>query len=341
MAKIKLGASLYGFTNEQRDYGWSTEDCLKQIKELGFEGFECVAAQTFDNYPWPSDEQIRALRDLADKYELEISSYSAQADRGKRTDIQDLSEDDMFAYALNDIKYAHLVGAKAQRQQCQITPQVMRRLAPWAEAYDVKVGVEMHTPMVPCEAACEAFNKVFEEVDSPYIGWNPDFGMFDTAAPQLASSTKAGKGMTRNRYPSRANIPAPACDFYEENCGTLGQEEMLTALKNNFNLTERQLADIGVLYKGMDIAGDARNTIWEDFENITVPHSVHFHGKFNRIGEDGDDLTIHTSRILDIIRRSDYEGFISIEYEGHGRYPDPVAPILRQHIAFYRKTLGL
>ena len=92
----------------------------------------------------------------------------------------------------------------------------------------------------------------------------------------------------------------------------------------------------------MDVAGEARNTIWEDFEKITVPHAVYFHGKFNEIGDDGDDVSIHTSRILEIIGRSDYEGFISIEYEGHGKFPDmPVVPILREHIEFYLKILQI
>lgn len=341
MANIKLGATLYSFTHEQRDLGWSTEDCLKQIKELGLDGFEIVGAQTFDNYPWPTDKQIDEIRNLASKYGLIISSYSAQADRGKRTDKQDLSEDDMFTYALNDIKVAHKLGAKAQRQQCQVYPNVMRRLAPWAEAYDVKVGVEMHTPMVPRQPGCEAFSKVFEETGSPYIGWTPDFGMFDTQAPQLASQQKLGKGKTRSMFPSRATIPHEACVFYEENLNKLSREEMLTALLQ-FGLNERQLADVEVLYKGMDTAGAARDTIWEDFEHIIVPHSVYFHGKFNQLGDNGDDVSIHTSRILDIIRRSDYDGFISIEYEGHGRFPDiPVTPILRKHIEFYKKNLHL
>lgn len=341
MAKIKIGTTLYSFTNEQRDHGWSTEDCFRECAALGLSGVELVAAQTFSSYPWPSEKDIYAVRDLAEKYGLEICAYSAQADRGKRTDIQDLTEDDMFTYALNDIKYAYMIGAKAQRQQCQVYPNVMKRLAPWAEAYGVKVGVEMHTPMAPREAGVEAYNKVFEEVDSPYIGWTPDFGMFDTEAPQLASKAKTGKGMLRRMFPSRANIPAEVCDFYEDNFSFMTPEELQAALQK-FDLTERQRADIGVLFKGMDVAGDTRDTIWEDFESITLPHAVHFHGKFNKIGDDGDDVSIHTSRILEIIGRSDYEGYISIEYEGHGKFPDvPVSPILREHIGFYRKILGM
>lgn len=346
MAKIKLGTTLYSFTNEQRDCSWTTEDCFREIAGLGLEGVEIVASQTFDNYPWPTEKQIYAVRDLAEKYGLEIAAYSAQADRGKRTDIQDLSEDDMFTYALNDIKYAYKIGAKAQRQQCQIYPNVMRRLAPWAEAYGIKIGVEMHSPMVPREAGVEAFQKVFDEIDSPYIGWTPDFGMFDTQEfPAVSRSKAPGDSMMKMRkmYPSRANIPSAACDFFEAKFDELDAPDMLAALKANFHLTQRQMADIAVLYAGRDAATpEQRSTIWEDFETITLPRAIHFHGKFNQIGKDGDDISIHTSRILDIIRRSDYSGYISIEYEGHGRFPDvPVTPILREHVAFYHKLLGL
>lgn len=341
MANIKIGASLYSFTNEQRDLGWSTEDCIREIKNLGLDGFEIVGSQTFSNYPWPSDQQIDEVRNLAEKYGLEISSYSAQADRGKYSMKQDLSEDDMFTYALNDLKVAYKLGAKAQRQQCQVYPEVMRRLAPWAEAYGIRVGVEMHTPMTPRETGCAAFNKVFDEVNSPFIGWTPDFGMFDTKAPQLNSQLKVGKSLMRRMYPSRVNVPAEVCDFYEENLDRFTPEEMKEAI-SRFDLTERQFEDVCVMFKGMDVAGDTRDTIWEDFENIIIPHAVYFHGKFNEIGKDGDDVSIHTSRILEIIGRSNYDGFISIEYEGHDRFPDvPIIPILRDHIEFYHKVLHI
>lgn len=340
MAKIKLATTLYSFTNEQRDFGWSTEDCLKAIKDLGLDGFEVVAAQTFDEYPYVTDKQLDELRNLADKYGLEICSYSAQADRGKRSDRVDLTDDEMFAYALLDLKNAYKVGAKAQRQQNQIHPEVMRRLAPYAEAYQVKVGVEMHAPMVPTEKALMPFNKVFDEVNSKYIGWTPDFGMFDPEGMNFAGREDPSS-MFHTYVPSRVQFPEEASEWFERNYER-PNEELYEGMKQ-FHLSESQLRTLSVMFKGMNAATpEERARLWEDFENVTMKHAVHFHGKFNRLTETGDDATIPTSKIIDIINRSDYEGYISIEYEGHAFYPDtPIVPILRKHIQFYRDSLGI
>lgn len=347
MAKIKLGLTLYSLTKEQINFGWTTEDCLKVAKELGVTGVELVASQTFGrHYPWPTDQELYDTANLIAKYGLEIASYSGQADRGKRSDLLDLSEDDMFAYALNDIKNAYKIGAKAQRQQNNMYPNAFKKLAPWAEKYDVKVGIEMHSPMTPREFNSEAFNKAIEEADSPYIGWCPDFGMFGPPLlgappkpkdPKEASEFERLMRGRRLRIPSRAGMPEEVCQYFEDN-GDKSVEEVESGLEK-FNLTKFQRDTLYVMMHTPDLAGSTRDTIWEDFEKMIVPRSVHCHGKFTSIGEDGDDVNIHTSRVLEILNRSDYEGYISIEYEG--RSPGPTTPILRKHIDFYRKTLGI
>lgn len=340
MAKIKLGTTLYSFTNEQRDFGWTTEDCIKAVKDLGLDGFEIVASQTFDDYPYPTDQELDYVRNLAEKYGLEISSYSTQADRGKRSDRQDMTDDEMFAYAMIDLKAAYKIGAKASRVQNQLHPEVMRRLAPYAEAYGVKLGIEMHNPMCPTEKALQPFNKVFDEVNSPYIGWTPDFGTFDTASFNM--SKREDKGSFFHMYsPSRVVIPPEACDWFDEH-RDLKDDELFEGMKQ-FHLTEKQLDQIRVMFSGMNHATEEeRARLWEDFEKVTLKHAVYFHGKFYNLADDGDDMTIPTGRILEAINRTDYEGFISIEYEGHAMFPNkPVVPILRKHVEFYRNVLHI
>lgn len=336
MSKIKLGLILYSFTNEQRDRGWTTEDCIKAAKELGVSGIEIVASQTFGrSYPWPSAKEISEVRNLADKYELEICAYSGQADRGKKSSGYGMSEDDMFTLALNDLKYAYMIGAPAQRQQNNISPNVLRRLAPWAEKYRVKVGIEMHQPMTPCEERSMDFNRVFDEVDSPYIGWTPDFGMFSTGMYNARFADKL------NAIPSRMNISEEICQFCEDHIGMDLEKAKEAVMK--MPMTEKERAIMEVFFTRGDVAGEeARKNLWTDFEKVTLPHAVHMHGKFHELGEDGDDKLIPTSRILDIVKASDYEGYISIEYEGHFRFPDrPAYPVLRRHVKFYREVLGI
>lgn len=335
MSKIKTAITLYSFTNEQRDHGWSTEDCLRACRDLGVAGVEFVASQTFGrSYPWPDLQEIYAVRRLCEKLGLEIAAYSAQSDRGKRFQDVDMPAEDMFAYALNDLKYAYEIGAYAQRQQNNLSPEALEMLAPWAEKYRVKVGIEMHQPMTPCEPNSEAFNRVIERVDSPYIGWVPDFGMFSEGKYNARFADRLS-GM-----PSRMNVPDEIVDYFETHQGepiAQAKEELRA-----FHPDEKLQAILDVYLTTGDTAGDSRKTLWEDFERVTLPHAVHFHGKFHHLADDGDDENIPTQKVLKVIGKSDYDGFISIEYEGHlhGR-PDPVVPIMRRHLAFYRDVLGI
>lgn len=335
MSRIKLGITLYSFTNEQRDYGWTTEDCIRACAELGVSGIEIVAAQTFGkNYPWPSIKEIYQVRSLCEHYGLEIAAYSAQADRGKRFQDIDMSDEDMFTYALNDLKYAYEIGAKAQRQQNNLSPKALEMLAPWAEKYKVKVGIEMHQPMTPCEPNSMVFNRVIEKVDSPYIGWVPDFGMFSEAKYNMRFASQV------RGYPSRMNIPDKVVDYFETHQG-ISLEQAKEDMKK-FDLTDWQKKIMAVYFTVGDTAGESRNTLWEDFEKVTLPHAVHMHGKFHSLNESGDDENIPTKKVLQVIRKSDYEGYISIEYEGHLHgSPAPVVPIMRRHLQFYRDTLGI
>lgn len=347
MANIKLGLTIYSLTKEQVHLGWSTEDCLKAAKQLGVTGVEFVAAQTFGrHYPWPTDEELYNMANLCAKYGLEIASYSGQADRGKRSDLLYLSEEDMLAYAINDVKCAYKIGAKAQRQQNNIYPNVFEKLAPWAEKYDVKVGIEMHSPMTPREPNSEAFNRAIERSGSKHIGWCPDFGMFGPnlmlgARPKNLSEEeiKAFEAMRRNmvRVPSRAGMPEEVCEYFE---GTRGMSpEEIEAGLDQFELTQYQRDALHYMLFTPDLAGDTRDTIWEDFESIIVPHTVHCHGKFTKLNEIGDDPGINTSRVVEILKKSDYDGYISVEWEG--RTDGPTMAVLKKHVDFYRYTLGI
>lgn len=336
MSKIKTSITLYSFTNEQRDHGWTTEDCLRACAELGVTGVEFVASQTFGrSYPWPDLKEIYQVRSLCEKYGLEIAAYSAQADRGKRFHDVDMSAEDMFTYALNDLKYAYEMGAYAQRQQNNLSPKALEMLAPWAEKYRVKVGIEMHQPMTPCEPNSEIFNEVIERVDSPYIGWVPDFGMFSEGKYNARFADKV------NGMPSRMNTPAEIVDYFETHQG-IPIPEAREEIEALFHPNAEVQKIIDIMFSTGDIAGDSRNTLWEDFERVTLPRTVHLHGKFHQLGDDGDDTNIPTQKVLRVIGNSDYEGYISIEYEGHLRgKPDPVVPIMRRHLAFYRDILGI
>lgn len=69
-------------------------------------------------------------------------------DRGMLKD-RDLTEDEMVARAVTDIVSANKLGCTVMRGQYLLSPNGLARIAPYAEAYNVHVGIEIHNPDSP------------------------------------------------------------------------------------------------------------------------------------------------------------------------------------------------
>ena len=90
---IKIGVSIYSFTYFYDLKLMDLEDLLRTAHEMGYEGVEIVVAQMAPEYPNISDEWIAHFRELLDKYQLHLVSWSAYIDMGLRPD-RDLTEPD-------------------------------------------------------------------------------------------------------------------------------------------------------------------------------------------------------------------------------------------------------
>ena len=68
---LKYGVSLYCFSNSFHTRQLDLEGCIKRAKEIGYNGATIVAAQSCEEYPFPSDKWLFKLRDTMEKYEME------------------------------------------------------------------------------------------------------------------------------------------------------------------------------------------------------------------------------------------------------------------------------
>ena len=179
MSDIKIGITLYCFTKEYCCGEMSLEDCIRAAKEIGSEGYEIVATQMIPSYPYVSDRFLGEIRAMSEYYDIEPICYSANMDRGLRGD-RNLTEDEMLERAILDVKSAHRMGCGVMREQYLMSPKAMARLAPYAEAYNVKVGIEIHNPETPYTPIMREYYETFRKTGSAYLGFVPDFGMFAT-----------------------------------------------------------------------------------------------------------------------------------------------------------------
>lgn len=319
---IKLGVSLYSFTNEYVERKYSLENCLALTKQLGATGFEIVASQMVKGYPWPTEETIKYYRELFDRHELEPVSYGSSVDRGLRSD-RDLSSDELFRNIEWDIRCAADLGCKVMRTQVLLSPEILEKVAPIAEKYGVKVGIEIHNPMTPTDEDIIPYTRMLERVQSPWIGFIPDFGMFQERPDKFATLSHLESGTRQEVW-----------DAIEECIAQAIPKE--TALKKiqKFSPNESEIRALNFCY----IRYKPSN--FEAFKEI-IPYVLYCHGKFYYITEDYKDPSIPYDTIIKLLKEGGFSGYICSEYEGHmfGHMGDPVE-LVRRHLVMERRLLS-
>lgn len=324
MSNIKLGITLYCFTNEYCTGKFTLEDCIRKAKEIGCEGYEIVATQMIPSYPYVSDEFLGEIKAMSQYYDIETVCYSANMDRGMRGD-RNLTEDEMLQMAINDVKSANRLGCKVMREQFLLSPDALVKLAPYAEAYDVKVGIEIHNPETPNTPIMREYLEKIQASGSRYIGFVPDFGLFATAPnkPHWDEALAAGVPLEILEMAKQMRLDDVPLDEAVKKLGEAGA-------------TGPAFAALQGMYGFVQFRKDCKAEI-EGLKEI-MPYCFHMHGKFHYVSEDLREASIPYNEIMPVIAASDYEGYIVSEYEDH--VSGQAEEMTRRHVAMMKKLLG-
>lgn len=322
MSNIKLGVSLYCFTKEYVEKTYSLEDCIEHARAMDVDGYEIVATQMVDSYPDVSDEFLGKITKANRMYGMKTISYGANMDRGMRCD-RDLSEDEMVQMTIQDIKNANKLGCSVMRAQFLLSPKALVRVAPYAEEYNVKVGIEIHNPETPSTPIMQAYYDAIVESGSKYIGFVVDFGSF------------ANKPNKPNMDEALANgAPQELLDFVAEcRLKDVPREEVVKELQKR----NAPAAVYGAFESMYGFLAFSANPDYEGLKRI-MPYVFHFHGKMHYMMDDGNEASIPYREILKVIYESDFEGYIVSEYEDHvsGR----ALEMTRKHIAMEKRIIN-
>ena len=322
MSNIKLGISLYSFTDEYVKGKFTLEDCIRTAAEYGAEGFEVVGTQMLPSYPYVTDKVLDEFKAMTSSYGIEFFSYGASTDRGVRPD-RDLTEEEMLQSAIIDLKTANKLGCKVMRSQQLLSPSAFAKLAPYAENYGIKVGVEIHNPETPTSPLMQKYLEVIEKTGSDYLGFVVDFGTFATRPNKPHWDEAIANGAPVELLEMAAKLRYDGVPRDE------ARQKLLDAGANG--------AVMGA-FQGM--YGFVTFYNEPDFEGLKkiMPNVIHFHGKFHYIDENLEEASIPYQYILPIIQDSDFEGYIMAEYEDHlsGR----ALKMTERHLQMQRKILG-
>ena len=320
MANIKLGVSLFSFSTDYVKGNLTLEDCIRTSAELGAEGFELVGSQMLRTYPYVTDKVLDEFKAMTDNYGIKFVSYGANTDRGMRSD-RNLTEEEMLQSTIIDLKTANKLGCEIMRVQYLLSPTALEKLAPYAESYGVKVGVEIHNPQTPTSPFIQQYTEVFEKTGSKYIGFTPDFGCFATRPNKVYWDQALANGAPLELLEMAAELR------YDDVPRDEARQRLVDAGANG--------AVLGAFQGMYGFVTFYREPDFEGLKKI-MPYVVHFHGKFHYMHEHLEEASIPYEDILPIIQDSDFDGYIMSEYEAS----ETAIEMTKRHLEMERKLLG-
>ena len=275
---IKRGVSLYSYQNETFLGEMTLDDCIRVCAEMGANGIEVIGEQSF----WGHPEQ--SIEDAA------IEGWHASI---KKHGAVPVALDFMIDYK----RYKRL-GTPFMRVLVSIDPDVLVAAAPFAEEAGVKLLVEVHAPLHFDHPWILRHAEAFDKSGSDALGFLPDMGMFLDKFPPCWKARFIRNG-----------VPQNIADYIEK-----AYEDRVLS-----EYVIQNVREMGGTGPSLGMAETLRHNAAYAPERM-LPHMdrIHnIHGKFYEMTEDCIEPAIPYERIIQVLTKGNYDGYICSEYEGN------------------------
>lgn len=300
--KIKRGVSLYSYQEEFFLRKMSLEDCIAAAAKTGATGIEMLGQQSIVGFPKLTDGFVDQWFGWMDKYGTTPVCHDMFLDT-KRFKGQLMTEDEQLASLIEDIKFANRLGFKIIRIICSTSPEIMERAIPYAEQYDVKLGIEIHSPWHINSAWMTRHWEVMEKTGSKYLGFIPDMGMFTKRLARVMTDRLIRQGADEK-------IVEFVCQQHEKGV-------MAEYIIGEVSQMSKRPIDIAV-------AELTRHNIYNN-PNSMLPFMdriFHIHAKFYDMQEDYTEFSIPYKDVIAVLKKGGFDGYLSSEYEGNRHIQD-------------------
>ena len=322
----QMGATLYAFTNDFLTKRFSFEELLREIsrRNLG-PGIEVIGFQSIKGFPEVSDAFADRFAQLVEELALEPRSLAINSDRFLKPG-QPISDEALVEYHKRQLRAAAKLRFPLVRYQFATPPHIVRELAPFAEELGVQMGLEVHAPAHANHPMVIAYREVYDELQSPALGWIPDFGGTAWRVPPSFLDAARARGVPERLIALLDEI-WPEAGAPHERAGRLRE----IALKEGYSPDHVQIVSL-IFF----ILSNEDPKSWSDL----VDRTIHVHGKFYGIDETGREEAIDYDTILPIFRDGGYQGTIVSEWEGHAYLPTGGFEHVVAHQAMCRRILS-
>jgi hypothetical protein len=323
---IELGATLYAFTNEYITRRYSFADLLREVAARGLgPAIEVVGFQSFRSFPDVSDAEADAFRALVAELGLKPTSLGINSDRFMKPG-EPVSDADLLEYHKRQMRSAVKLGFPILRYQFSTPPAMAGDLAPYAEDLGLKMGLEVHAPAHAHHPLVLAYREVYERVNSPALGWIPDFGGTASRIPPSLLNAARARGAAESLIDLVQEIwpqPGPS----HEKAGRLRD----IALKDGHAPDHIQAVSLAFF-----ILSNGDPKTWAELAD----RSIHIHGKFYGVDDQGREEAVDYETILPIFRDSGFSGTLVAEWEGHAYSTTDAFDQVARFQAMSRRILG-
>ncbi len=296
---IKRGVSLYSYQNETFLGEMTLDDCIRVCAEMGANGIEVIGEQSFWGHPEKSieDAAIEGWHESIKKHGAVPVALDFMIDY-KRYKGRIMTLEEQVESIKKDIALAKRLGTPFMRVLVSIDPDVLVAAAPFAEEVGVKLLVEVHAPLHFDHPWILRHAEAFDKSGSDALGFLPDMGMFLDKFPPCWKARFIRNG-----------VPQNIADYIEK-----AYEDRVLS-----EYVIQNVREMGGTGPSLGMAETLRHNAAYAPERM-LPHMdrIHnIHGKFYEMTEDCIEPAIPYERIIQVLTKGNYDGYICSEYEGN------------------------
>lgn len=317
---FKRGVSLYSFQEELFLGQMTVEDVVAFAASIGANGIEILPEQNMPGFPNIDDATVNQWLAMMDRHGTTLTCYDMFLDTKRRKD-REMTDDEQVESIVRDLKLCNRLGIKNMRVLVFVRPDILERCVPYAEQYDVHMGVEVHAPWHLDHAWILRTVEVADRLGTRHLGILPDMGIFMKHYPPEF----------RDRFLRQGATPEIAQFIIDQH------EQKI--------MCEYTIFEVAVKMRGnkadIAMAETLRHAPYSNPKRIRdfIPYFRHIQAKFYGMADDCTDPTIAYDEVIPELIAGGWDGYLSSEYEGN-RWVQDAGPVdsreqvRRQHAMF-------